>query len=414
MSFQSKTLTPPVFIGKIITPVRFFVISTMIVNGGNYLYNLVLGRILTPQAFSEAGLMITLLLVFSFIAMTFQIVSTKFSIELHGQQLHAFKTWIRKTGLISGSIICFFILLFQSSISDFFQLGQSWTLVIFACALPVYFMMSVERGEVQGKEAFYTLSSSYQLEVWVRFGATLLLIQWMEWPVAESISIAIVLSIVAGYFATGTKVRFNTSSANFDMQKKVLRFFLLTAGYECAQILINYSDILLVKHYFDATQAGLYTSISLIGRMIYFVTWMVVMVLIPKVIRAKKEGGDFKKSLVSYFGIIAGLSSALILAAYLFPNLIVLNLFGASYLPIANLLWVYGLATALFALANIFVYYFLSLDQYIPVFIAIFMGIVQVGLFLIFHDSLAQIIWVQVINMSILLTVQIGFFFRQH
>ena len=56
-----------------ITPEQFFMISVFLVNGGNYLYNLVLGRVLGPKAFSDAAILITLLLVLSFIAMTFNL-----------------------------------------------------------------------------------------------------------------------------------------------------------------------------------------------------------------------------------------------------------------------------------------------------------------------------------------------------
>ena len=54
--------------------------------------------------------------------------------------------------------------------------------------------------------------------------------------------------------------------------------------------IINNSDILLVKHYFDPYNAGLYASLALIGRVVYFTAWMFVMLLLPKVIELKKEG----------------------------------------------------------------------------------------------------------------------------
>ena len=44
-----------------ISPEQLFMISVLVVNGGNYIYNLLLGRILGPEAFAEAALLITLL-----------------------------------------------------------------------------------------------------------------------------------------------------------------------------------------------------------------------------------------------------------------------------------------------------------------------------------------------------------------
>ena len=67
-------------INRKISPEQLFMISAVVVNGGNYLYNLLLARMLGPAQFSDAAVLITFLLTLSFIAMTFQVVTAKFSI----------------------------------------------------------------------------------------------------------------------------------------------------------------------------------------------------------------------------------------------------------------------------------------------------------------------------------------------
>jgi hypothetical protein len=54
-------------------------VTILLVNGGNYLYNLLLGRMLGP-GFSDAAILITLLLILSFVGMTFQIVTAKYAL----------------------------------------------------------------------------------------------------------------------------------------------------------------------------------------------------------------------------------------------------------------------------------------------------------------------------------------------
>lgn len=395
-----------------LSPIKVFLLSTMLVNAGNYLYNLVLGRVLSPSQFSEAGILITLLLVFSFLAMTFQIVATKFTVAFEGEQLAAFENWISRIGIKTGLILFTIFVAFSGSIATFFQLPSQSIVVVLAFCMPIYFVMSVRRGLLQGKEAFVALSTSYQVEMWVRFVLTMSLIFFLGKSVGLIVSIAIVASVFAGYLIMGRPKGFNFSEIEFTQSKVVWNFFLLTAGYECAQILINYSDILLVKHYFSSQQAGLYTSMALIGRMIYFVTWMLVMILIPKVLNMKKKGEKYQKVFLRYFLIILGFSLLIISASLIFPNEIVLVLFGEAYLPIADLLWLYALATMLFALANLFVYYFLSLDQRKPVYIAIAFGLLQVVELVIFHESLRQMVTVQITNMGALLLVQLFFFVK--
>ena len=41
--------------------------------------------------------------------------------------------------------------------------------------------------------------------------------------------------------------------------------------------------------------------------------------------------------------------------------------FGGAYLGVSDLLWMYALASGVFAIANVFAYYFLSLEVYLPV-----------------------------------------------
>ena len=246
--------------------------------------------------------------------------------------------------------------------------------------------------------------------MWGRVVLTLVLLLLVNWSIDLQISIAILGSVTVGYLVITEPKSARERKSNFFEKRKVYRFLGLTAGYEGAQILINYSDILLVKHYFDEEIAGLYTSMALIGRMIYFMTWMVVMILIPKVLRLKKEGKNHRRALLRYFSAIAGFSTFLVFGAFLFSNELVLLLFGSPYLPVAPMLWQYGLATMLFALSNVLVYYFLSLDYKFPVYLAILFGFIQVILFFLFHESLQQMIQVQIVNMSALLLYMLVYF----
>ena len=53
-------------IKKYVKPEQIFMLSVLVVNGGNYLYNLLLGRILGPEKFADAAILVTFLLVLSF------------------------------------------------------------------------------------------------------------------------------------------------------------------------------------------------------------------------------------------------------------------------------------------------------------------------------------------------------------
>jgi len=105
---------------------------------------------------------------------------------------------------------------------------------------------------------------------------------------------------------------------------------------------------------------------------------------------------------------VLGVSVAIVTATFILPNTIVQILFGAEYLMIAPLLWLYAVATALFALANVLINYRLALGDRRGTIFALIAGILQVTALLLFHASLFQIVIIQIGLMGALLLCLIG------
>ncbi|TXE14991.1 oligosaccharide flippase family protein [Seonamhaeicola algicola] len=399
-----------------ITPEQIFMLSVLLVNGGNYLYNLILGRILGPAQFADAAVLITFLLVLSFAAMTFQLVTAKFSVLFENDVLGNFVTKIYKQALLVGVLMGIAIVVFSKQLQIVFNTSSSNMFVIFGVGVPLYFLMSVNRGVYQGKKAFKNLSITYQLEMLSRLLITLGIIFLLNIQSSVVIAIGILLSFAFGL------IPFKFSLLNFKghislsetQTKNIRNFFVITAFYELTQIIINNSDILLVKHYFESYEAGLYASLALIGRIVYFIAWMFVMLLLPTVVQQKKDGLDTAPTLFKYVGYIAAISTTIVLVCSIMPQTIITILFGKSYIAMAPLLWKYAIATSMFAISNIFAYYYLSLDKYIPVVISGIFGVLQIALVVFYHESLAQVVHVQIIAMFLLLCIQLVFFKLSH
>nr|WP_106792774.1 oligosaccharide flippase family protein [Aquimarina sp. Aq78] len=389
-----------------------FMISVIIVNGGNYLYNLILGRILGPEQFADAALLITFLLVLSFIAMTFQLSTAKFSVLFEDSIFKSFINIIYKYSSIVGVIFGALLLIFSKQLQVLFNTQSSVMFTIFGIGVPIYFIMSVNRGVFQGSKKFDSLAITYQGEMLSRLVITLILIYTLGLQSSILVALGIAISFLFGLLPFRSQDIEITKKHKLPPaeSKYIIKFFLLTAFYEFTQIIINNSDILMVKHYFETYEAGLYASLALIGRVVYFVAWMFVMLLLPKVVEKQKEGEPHAPILFKYVFYITLLSASIVLGCYLFPEFVINIMFGSEYLSVAPLLWKYAIATSLFAISNIFAYYFLSLDQYIPVILSALLGVLQVVLIIFFHDTLSDIVIMQIIAMAILLIFQIFFF----
>ncbi len=395
---------------------KIFMFSMLLVNGGNYLYNLILGRVLGPSAFSETALLVTFLLILSFIGMTFQVVTTKFYVITPADNQPELIKLISKYALITGVIIGVFLIGFQTSLQSFFKISFDYMFVILGIAVPFYFLMSVNRGVHQGKSDLFNLANTYQTEMLGRFIFTFLVLWLFPSNPTLAVSVGIGLSFIFGLFPNQVKSVFAFKSdqkISLLQNKQLLKFFAFTAFYECTLILINNSDILMVKHFFDDIQAGLYASIALIGRMVYFLTWIAVMILLPKVIALHHQGLETKNVLLTNMFYILVLASSIVLVTYLFPNQAIMLMFGEQYLPVADLLWKYALATSLFALSNIIAYYYLSINIYFPILLSAIFGFLQIYLVAMYHTSLNTVVEMQIAAMAFLFIAQLLFFLYQ-
>jgi len=397
---------------KKLSPEQLFMLSVLIVNGGNYLYNLILGRILGPEQFSDAAVLITFLLVISFAAMTFQLVTAKFSVVFENESFQKFISNNYKYATAVGLVLGVLIVAFSKQLQQVFNTSSSTMFIIFGLGVPLYFLMSVNRGVFQGKQEFKLLSITYQAEMLSRLIITLGLIFLFNIQSSVVIAIGILVSLGFGlvpFKYDNIRLRFG-GRIEAAKAKQVRNFFIITAFYELTQIIINNSDILLVKHYFESYEAGLYASLALIGRIVYFIAWMFVMLLLPTVVQLNKEGKKTAPILFKYISYIAVIALFIVFGCWLFPETAITLLFGDSYLAMAPLLWQYALATGLFAISNIFAYYYLSLDRYIPVVISGLFGVLQMSLVIFFHNNLEQVVHMQIVAMLLLLVLQVSFF----
>ena len=345
--------------------------------------------------------------------MTFQLVTAKFSVLFENEVFKSFISKVYKNALIVGIVMGLLIIGFADKLQHVFNTSSSSMFIVFGCGVPLYFLMSVNRGVFQGKKAFKTLSITYQSEMLSRLLITLGLIVWFNIQSSVVIAVGILASFIFGLlpFKFPGIPSSKTLALSEIHLKDIRRFFIITAFYELTQIIINNSDILLVKHFFESYEAGLYASLALIGRIVYFIAWMFVMLLLPTVVQLKKDGKDTAPILFKYVGYIATISIAIILVCLSFPETIITLLFGNSYITMAPLLWKYAIATSMFAISNIFAYYYLSLDKYMPVIISGVFGMLQMVLVIFYHDSLEQVVHMQIIAMVLLLIIQVFFFF---
>ena len=120
----------------------------------------------------------------------------------------------------------------------------------------------------------------------------------------------------------------------------------------------------LAKSFFSAREAGLYTSASVLGKIIFFFLSAIYAVMFLMIAERHARGEDTGEVLKRSLAYTAQLSGSLVAIYFLFPSVVVL-LFGSRYAEALPLVAPYGLATHLFSLCVILLNYHLAIRNFV-------------------------------------------------
>ena len=144
----------------------------------------------------------------------------------------SFISKIYKHALLVGVLLGIIIIVFAKQLQALFNTSSSAMFVVFGLGVPLYFLMSVNRGVFQGRKSLKNLSITYQGEMLSRLIITLGLIFLFNIHSSIVIAIGIIISFVFGLFPFKLKYfRLKTKAAiDADKRKAIRNFFVITAS----------------------------------------------------------------------------------------------------------------------------------------------------------------------------------------
>ena len=173
------------------------------------------------------------------------------------------------------------------------------------------------------------------------------------------------------------------------------------------QVLISNTDILLVKHFFTPESAGLYAAVALVGRVVYFASWMVVSAMFPISAGAKQEEST-KNILAVPILFVLTLTGGFILVLSAFPEVVLHLVFGRMFTAGAgldSLLALYAATAGIYSLSVVLIAYEMSRKIANTGWWQLaFSAAIVTGIYL-FHATLRDVILVQLVFMLALLAV---------
>lgn len=384
------------------------IIGSTVANAGGYLFHLALGRILSPAEYGALGALLSIYIIVSVPMSALQNVSAKIFSQHHHDNSEIKAISSRYLPQINYFSWIFFILFLVGSILGFgfLNLNSPLGLIMISLSILFIFRLAWIRGLMQGKLDFTWLSVSLITEGLGKFliGVVLGLIFLRSDYTILSLTISFVLAYLLSeyYFQKNTLITKKSSTQSLQIDNSLfiesIRMCLGVLG-----ILFFVSiDVILAKKFLPADQAGLYSAISTLGKIVFFAPSSIATALFPYAAR-EKNAVLRQKLLAKAILMVVGLSVVFIAAYYLFPELIFTILFGDKYHISGNLLALIAVNVSVVALAQLIINYLLSIKGWNFIWALLIPVICQLFFYSLWHADVAQMINIGLLNSTILL-----------
>lgn len=373
----------------------------------NLAYNIAVARFLGPKGFGHATAVYTLLTLISAVTLSFQIICAKF-VAQEGSPETKFAVYrtFHIGSWICGILVGAGLLASQRSITNYLNLPTPVLVALLAIGAAFYVPLGSRRGFIQGAHGFGRLAKNLVLEGSVRLGGSLLLV--LVGLGVRGVIAANAAAIVVAYFAIAPERA--AATRNPLALGYALREALQALVFFSGQVLINNCDIVMVKHFFLPTAAGLYAAIAMVGRVIFAFSSAVVNSMFPLVAGTREEERRDLSVIATSLLLVLGIGSVLTLCLRLAPAWIWTAFFGPGFrisgeYGLPYLLPLYAITTVVYSLSVVIITYEMSYKIANTSWIQLaFSGVLIAGIYR-FHDSLRQVILVQLVLMAVLLVL---------
>lgn len=332
-------------------------VGVMGANICNYFFQIAMGRFLSIEDFGILNSLIAVIALITtpFVAITNYIAKQVAYFEVLGKpdMVNKVISTTHRIALRSGAVLFLLGVVAAPWINENLKIGAHYPVIVTAAIVFISIMIPVNTGVLQGLHRFGYLSAIPAGLSILRllFGAVLAALGFGVSGVLGGTAISILLI----YWITWRPIRDRLrndgkSSAPTLNRKEMVKIVGPILLANIAFVIFTQFDVVLVKYYFSPTDAGLYSSAAVIGKIVMYLPYAIVLAMFPMVVANSAVNTGSRHLLVRALGITFTMSGLGALILYLFPTKIVGLFFGAKFLPAADLIGLFALTMLPFAL----------------------------------------------------------------
>ena len=394
-------------------------LSTSIANFVNLLYQLLIVRKLSVANYGIFNSLLSVFVIISLPLASLATMITKYASSYNntGERTKAdfFLFVLLRHMFVLGIFFAAIYLIFGFYFKTYLHLDSIFPVYLTGGMLFLTIMVTVTLGGLQGFERFGWFSTSA-----VANGLSKLLLAFLflslGWDLLGALGAYLASQIIAlsiNLFSLREVFSLKGTVPDINLKEKY-RFAipsLITLG--CMALLTNI-DVVFVKHFFSPIDTGYYSVAQLIGKMVLFIPNAVYIVILPRAsglsARRQDPTGVLKKGLK----YTAFLCLSVIVVYNIFPQIILTILTGKTDTNIIFLGRLFSVTMAFFSLVFVLLLYQLSISKFKFLKPLILFSLLQILAILVFHISLAQVLFILLINSIILLILNLKSAMQEH
>lgn len=367
----------------------------------NFLFQYFTSHVLTKSEYGLLNSLLSSYLILVIPMTTIQTTVLKYVSECHAKNQYDelkyfYSVSIRNLILIS-CIFFVIIYLFQGYLASFYHVEASFVFFILGGLVVSGLFLYFGFGFLQGFQKFLWVGICLGFMGFFRFGNSYVLRFFSHYSVFNILlalffaSLIILLPIVYQTWRLWTWPFGKKNCFKSHFKETFWYAFPSLIAYSALSAVL-YMDLILARHFLKGDEAGLYATVSVLGKAVFYLSLSVIMVMFPKVTESQALGKTPLPFLFKALGFSICVSGGMLSIFILFPE-VILEFFGKkeALAAVSYLRWYAG-AMFFMAMLYIVVNYFIAIANFSflkPLLGILILEIVGICLF---HRSLEQIL----------------------
>ena len=385
----------------------------------NYLFQLVVGRAMTPADFGIFNSLSSFSTVLLAPMAVLPVVISKFTTQLF-KESKGCVSYLLKNGLKITILIGFFLVIIGCLaiewIKGYLHIEDSSFIIVMLVGVALAFVFPVLLGVMQGLKRFEHFGLAISSAKITRFFGAIILVWYFSWGVLGALIsnlIGSVFIIIFGCWVIRDFLKYPMEPFSETLFKDLAQYSVPVFFYTFSLMALCNLDIIFVRHFCSEEESGLYAIGAIIGRIAIFLPSPFTSVLFPTAVEENTEKQINPRSLWLTMVLTGFIAGGFALVCTLWPAHIITILFGVQYQGAAPLLQVLSFAMALLAVANVIFTYSLARSNFKFLWPLVISSILMCCLIYMFHDSALTIAWIVLGSTALTLIGSAWVYFRQ-